>query len=215
MSKYAIKSRIILFAVLVIILNVTNVLSEVIKRDDFQDQKLWWNMGSSHTLPPSIFNGVVYLELNSAYDSIHCETYLWDGENNYQNYTATMRIKTLTPMRPGTRGWGFWDFDGDMGLNETIDARISWFMQQYDPYNSSQTWWLAGTRNGRNEGFNYSDLNSIIDNGEWHTYKIIRETDFVAFYVDENLVHLSETAVPDEPQSFHLWIDNFIYPWNP
>ena len=187
----------------------------ILKRDDFQDQKSWWDWGSTCTSFPSVFDGVAYLILESADSNRDCGTYLWDGENIYEYYTANIRVKTLTPMRPGTRGWGFWDYHPPMGPNETIDADVSWFMQQYDPFNSSQTWWLAFTRNGETWDRNASSLDSIVDSEEWHTYTIERREDYVAFSVDGILFHVSDSALPEGLQSFHLWVDNFIYAFDP
>ncbi len=137
--------------------------SELIKRDDFQDQKTWWDWGARCTSFPSVLEGVAYLIQESASSSRQCGTYFWDGENIYEYYIATIRVRALTPMRPGSRGWGFWDYEPPFTPTTDDEADVCWFMTQYDPFDASQTWWRAGTRNGETWESNYADLDSIVD----------------------------------------------------
>ena len=65
--------------------------AEILKRDDFQDQKYWWDWGASCTSFPWVSNGLAHLILEHAYSYRDCGTYLWDGENIYGYYTAIIR----------------------------------------------------------------------------------------------------------------------------
>jgi len=153
----------IIFISIICIFSSSVSWAEILKRDDFQDQKSWWTWGATCTSLPTVHDGMAHLIQESASRFQNCGTYLWDGENIYQYYTATIRVKTLTPMRPGSLGWGFWDYNPPFGPGEIADADVSWFMKQYDPYDSSKTWWIAGTRNGNSQEFSYDNLVSIVD----------------------------------------------------
>ena len=204
-----------LLIILILNIFIDNGEAKILKRDDFQDKKTWWDWGARCTSSPSVHDGLAFLVQNQGYSNQDCGTYLWDEENIYQYYTANIRVKTLTPMRPGTRGWGFWDYDPLMGPYEQVDTDFSWFMQQYDPFDSYQSWWLGGTKNGETLEFSFTSLDPFVDIEKWHTYKIERRADYVALYVDGVIVHFSDSALPEGLQSFHLWIDNFIYPFDP
>ena len=55
--------------------------AELLKRDDFQDQKSWWDWGASCTSFPSVFDGVAYLIQEAAFSYRQCGSYLWSGDN--------------------------------------------------------------------------------------------------------------------------------------
>ena len=191
--------------------------AELIRRDDFQDRKSWWFWYSLCTDSPYVHDGVLQLYLPSAYSDRECGSGIGASgsqDNIFGNYTAKMRIRALTPMRPGTRGWGFWDYQPPWPGNLSY-SDINWFMRQYDPSDVSQTWWLSIARNGSSGTINYVNLQPLVEETNWHIYRIERRPDHVSFYVDDVLVHYSDTIVPEGLQSLHIWIDNFIYPFNP
>lgn len=125
-----------------IIVSSSFAQADLIRRDDFRDRKSWWYYGSRCTDFPRFENGVLHLYQELAYNYRECGTDLGASgahHNIFDYYTAIMRVKTLTQMRPGSIGWGFWDFEppwpGDVSYSD-----ICWFMKQYDPFNPLQTW---------------------------------------------------------------------------
>jgi len=206
----------LILLVISIMLSSSFASASLIRRDDFRDRKSWWFWYSLCTDSPWIHNGVLHLYLGSASGYRECGSGIGahgSQDNIFENYTAIMRVKALTPMRAGTRGWGFWDFQnpwpGDLSYSD-----FSWFMRQYDPFDSSQTWWLAIIRNEETNSYSYADLNSLVDESDWHIYKIESHPEFIAFYVDEVLVHYTDSVHTEDSQSLHIWIDNFVYSWD-
>jgi hypothetical protein len=189
--------------------------AELLKRDDFRDQKRWWswdNQGSG--TEPNIYNGVLYLLIQRASAFGPSGSALWDGKNVWNNCTINIRVKTVTPMRPGTLGWGLWDYVPPWETFDRGESDIAWFMKQYDPYSAIRTWQGAWTRNGDTGNVNFKNL-SQVNFGAWHTYTIDRNTGYVDFYVDGNLISQYEDHLPQGLLAFHLWIDNYNYDTNP
>ena len=101
---------ILLCCVSVGLVSCSPVWSELIRRDDYQNFHTWWEWGGQDTPRPWIADGLVHLLLDGAMNHNNCGASMWDGDNIYGYVTATIRIRTLTPMRPGTMGWGFWEY---------------------------------------------------------------------------------------------------------
>ncbi|HBA53579.1 MAG TPA: hypothetical protein DCZ04_03740 [Syntrophorhabdus aromaticivorans] len=159
-------------------------------------------------------SGVVTLRIDSATSSTPSGSAVWDGSNIRGDCTVVLRAKTITPMRPGTLGWGLWDYVPPWKGSATLLASdFAWFMKQYDPYDAAQTWWGDWTRNAADGIRNFGDL-APIDTSEWHLYKMERYNGVVSFYIDDILVNSFENNAPDGLLAFHLWVDNYIYPYD-
>jgi len=209
-------AKLVLIVLLVSILfSSSNGWAQLLKRDDFRDHKSWWSWESvGGGLYPSVQNGTVLLRINYGTSSGPSDSAIWDGENIYSNCTITLRAKTITPMQPGTVGWGLWNYVPPWYSFDIAWSNIAWFMKQYDPFDSTRTWWGDWTRNASTGLTNYGDLSGV-DISQWHLYKIERQNDHVAFYIDGNLMANYDNNLPEGLLAFHLWIDNYNYPFDP
>ena len=207
----------IVFLLGLIVLACFNPLgqAELLKRDDFLDQKSWWDWArDGNGLAASVGSGVVALTVSSATSSSASGVAVWDGINIYNNCTVTLRAKTLTTMRPGTLGWGLWNYVPPWESYTLSRSDIAWFMKQYDPFNAARTWWGAWTRSSATGLNNFVSL-SAVDTSEWHLYRIERYNGSVDFYIDGSLVGHYTDNLPQGLLAFHLWIDNYNYPFDP
>jgi hypothetical protein len=57
-------------------------------------------------------------------------------------------------------------------------------------------------------------LQNIVDETEWHTYKIVWSEENVSFYVDDQFLFQSFEDLPDEKMRMDIWIDNRVIPIN-
>ena len=189
--------------------------AELLKRDDFQDRKSWWSWESiGGGVSPSVHDGIVILVVNYGTSSGPSDSAIWDGANIYDNCTVNIRAKAISPMRPGTIGWGFWNYVPPWYSFDIADSNIAWFMKQYNPYDASMTWWGTWTRNAVSGNSNFLALPNI-DVNQWHLYRIERYDGVVRFYVDGSLVAFYSENLPQGPLAFHLWVDNYNYPFDP
>ena len=206
-----------LIALIAVVITMLPVCSgaELLRRDDFQDRKSWWRWErEGGGVRPYVGSGVVTLRIDSATSSTPSGSAVWDGSNIRGDCTVVLRAKTITPMRPGTLGWGLWDYVPPWKGSATLLASdFAWFMKQYDPYDAAQTWWGDWTRNAADGIRNFGDL-APIDTSEWHLYKMERYNGVVSFYIDDILVNSFENNAPDGLLAFHLWVDNYIYPYD-
>jgi hypothetical protein len=207
--------RVVLIVLLVsLLISSSNGWAQLLKRDDFRDHKAWWDWPhSGGGVAPIVSNGVVTLQVNSATSTGDSGAAIWDGVNIYGDCTLVLRAKTITPMRPGTVGWGLWNYVPPWSSFDRADSDIAWFMKQYNPFDPSGTWWGLWTRNSSTGGTNFQDLASV-DIGQWHVYKVERYGNTVNFYIDGNLTAHYGNHVPQGLLAFHLWIDNFNYPYD-
>jgi hypothetical protein len=206
---------IFVFGLFVIICLSFFAQAELLKRDDFLDHKSWWDWTrDGGGLDASVGSGVVTLRVNYATTSTGSGVAIWDGLNSYDNCTVILRARTLTPMRPGTLGWGLWNYVPPWDSYAISRSDIAWFMKQYDPFDLARTWQGAWTRNSATGLTNFVDL-SATDTSQWHLYKIERNGSFVNFYIDGNLVGHYTNNLPRGLLAFHLWIDNYNYPFDP
>ncbi len=194
-----------------------------LKRDDFVGNKnrnwwRWYNDGPN-TPMPAVSDGYVLFSLvdpDSNYDPF-CDAAIWDGYPDfggpYQNCVITLRVKALNPHKFGSRGWGLWYTEPYPNLQ-----RQAWFMRVLDSTGPGYTgldWWRAETSNGKTEAtHHYVDLDTLpflIDDMEWHVYKIDRQTDYIRFMIDGDTVLTVTEDLPSEDLAFHLWVDNLVY----
>lgn len=111
------------------------------------------------------------------------------------------------------------------GVPITLNQNV-WFMQQTADSDSSwaaaETWWRARSDRGvKSVNDIHTDL-STIDNTQWHTYWIVRNSESVStgyydHYIDGTLVQhvtpndFTPAAIINEDYEFHCWNDNLVY----
>jgi hypothetical protein len=216
------KILLILFSCLLIFIELNKIQAGLnLKRDDFignTNRRWWrWHHDGPSTPMPSVRDGYVLFSLVNPIASWmpFCDAAFWDGYPSlggpYGNCEITLRVKTLNPHRYGSRGWGLWYTEGSPNLQ-----RQMWFMEVLDDPNlTGLDWWRAETSNGRTEATHYFtelDQNpNIVDNMQWHTYKIVRNPNYIEMFVDGSTVLYSTEDLPTENLAFHLWIDNLVY----
>lgn len=216
------KNLIKLVAILLIIIDINYIQAQLsLKRDDFVNtvNRRWWRWyhDGPSTPYPSVKNGYVLFSLvnpTSSWDP-YCDAAIWDGYpypgGPYGNCEITLRAKALNLHRYGSRGWGLWYTEPSPNLQRQI-----WFMEMLDdPLLTGEDWWRAETANGRTEAtHHFTNLDQephIVDNMEWHTYRIIREPDYIEMFVDDQSVLYTTEDLPTENLGFHIWVDNLIY----
>jgi hypothetical protein len=198
------------------------------KRDDFRGtfRKDWWVYdleGSADSA--KVIDGTLRMRLPYT-DGTEpwCNTSLWDGYNMYLDVTFTIRTRALTPVRPGSRGWGLWYTNALAQPSEQ-----AWFMQVGDcdncgydpPYDPANVWWRISAANmywWPNPWIEEFDIEEdILD---WHTYKIVRDYNPTAgnpefiFYIDGVEIYRTTfvTITEHSGLSVQIWNDNLIYP---
>ncbi len=205
-----------------------------LQRDDFKNLKTWWTVniwGINHTW--AIPNGYFIANLNNPLDGGQGGSLQSDGEG-MENigfstaYTmmvygkddtidARIRIKYLTPLLPGSRGYGLWHSEA---VPITIN-QATWFMEQkadtsYD-WAPEENWWYGRISRGVSES-NEVKATPPVSNQEWHYYRIYRKgREFYELYVDDNpnpLVHATPEdlgGILNEDFGFNCWNDNLVY----
>ncbi len=238
-------------AILLLVLIIPDLFAQTyiipkLQRDDFKDFKSWWSAQNEGTQsPPVVYNGYLLGQLinplmaggspapgplNGAYPG-NMENEGFATANNTEIYgkndtiTAIIRVKTLNPMNPGSRGWGFWHGEW---VPVTINQAAWFFEQKAHPDSSwaaAETWWRARIHRTVAPTYSfYTELDGSggspynYDNQQWHTYKIVRfAREYYRMYVDGVQV-LNKTPAdwPDgkilnADYSFHCWNDNLVY----
>ncbi len=183
-----------------------------VKRDDFNTIHSWWHYhtdGSASLDSSAIVNGKGYLRirLKNPTQSEECNVGISDFQNIYgkkiKYLSLETRIKLLTPMKPGSRGWGFWK-----SRKKAKSYTLAWFMQQMDERNARLSWSMAGTIVGSRR----NTKKWPVDN-QWHIYRIERDLKRMRtrFWIDGKLFLETPDLAPKDRLSFHLWIDNQVY----
>ncbi len=183
----------------------------ILLRDDFRTARTHWKWEAvGNAEAPQVSDGMLIFRLVDPLDGVECNTAIWNGENIYRYATVKMRLKALTTMQPGSRGWGFWQTGGF-----PLDTlQVAWFMQQRDPTNNPfYTWWTAIVTNGSDTaGWVSPELSWQHDIQEWHVYKIVWTPDSVVMYLDSLRLGSATSGIPRVAMAFHAWVDNQIYP---
>ena len=184
-----------------------------LKRDDFNQIHDWWEYhrdGIPKSDSEALQNGKGFLRLNLRNPVFGKEFNI--GISEFQNIYSKKqtylcveaRIKLLTPLMPGSRGWGFWK-----SSKGKIHRSIAWFMQQKDAQNKKRSWSLVGTVDGERRKVKpwHPKINT------WHVYRIERDLrqKTTRFWVDGELFLSTVGLAPKERLSFHLWMDNQVY----
>ena len=204
------KKRIImsLLVVLILIAFYCN-LAYADKRDDFLDRKdLWFFHSAGVADEAEIMNGYAKILLSNPSSSEGSNCGIGENPGHYLNFTFRARIKALTPLMPGTHGWGLWlQRDWTDGINWA-----AWFMEQNDPTGEPiNSFWAAATINGPVSTMQMFNLEGIVNNQEWHTYEIKKTEDRVEFFVGGNLVFQTTSEIPNRIMGARTWNDNLNY----
>jgi len=188
-------------------------LIPAIKRDDFNQRHAWWHYHKDDIAPQDsqalkLGKGFLKLQLRN----VHADKEFNVGISEFQNIygkqfpylSVEVRLKLLTPLPAGSRGWGFWK-----SRKGKSSHSLAWFMQQKEPGHSALSWSLAGTVNGKQRRVKpwRPELNT------WHVYRIERDLrrKTTLFWIDDRLFLRTEGLVPNGRLSFHLWMDNQVY----
>ncbi len=213
------------FVIILVLFIFQNILFAQldVKRDDFvgETNRNWWDWydDGPNTPMPAVSDGYVLFSLIDPDTSVDpfCDAALWDGYpaygGPYKYCEITLRARALNPHKLGSRGWGLWYTEPYPYLQNQ-----AWFMRVLDSSGTGYTgldWWRAETANGRTEAVhNYTDIDvepHLVEDQKWHTYKIIRDTDYVAMVVDLDTVLYATENLPQQDMAFHIWVDNLVY----
>ncbi len=183
-----------------------------LKRDDFNRIHAWWHYhrdGVARDDTTALLNGrgFLFLRLKNPGAAEESNVGISEFQNIYgKSFTflsAEVRVKLLTPLLAGSRGWGFWKSTKRLKRHS-----LAWFMQQKDPANAKFSWSLAGTVEGKRR-----KVKSWQPDNRWHVYRIERDLHRkqTRFFIDGKPFLITDGLVPKERLSFHLWIDNQVY----
>jgi FlgD Ig-like domain len=213
-----------------------------LQRDDFNSDKTWWifqNHGGQTKATHK--NGYLYAFLENARNGnpvVPLDNALAEMENvgimtadqrpiygKDDIMDARIRVRTLNPLIPGSRGWGFWKSESvPVSINQAV-----WFMEQEPDLShswaASEDWWRARTHRTVAPTYDFStNLDGTggsphnIDNQQWHYYRIIRNgRNSYNHYVDGTLIQsivpadFPDGKILNEDYSFNCWNDNLVY----
>ena len=192
-----------------------------LKRDDFvgtANRHWWgWHEEGEATPMPAVSDAYVLFSLvnPTREEEPFCDAALWDGYpyigGPYSNCKITLRAKALNPHKYGSRGWGLWYTEPYPYVTQQ-----AWFMHMLDdPDSTGINSWRAETAYGPYEiTHHYVDLDQepfMIDDMQWHVYKINRQPGYIHFIVDNDTVLKATEDLPDLGMAFHIWVDNLVY----
>lgn len=176
------------------------------KRDDFQTKRsdwIWITYGPGSSI--GVSNGCAYLNLTNPVGSEYCNTELVSRDAEHQSYgTLQTRLRT-TAMFNGSRGWGWWDRRKDQVLT---DFDVAWVMQSKDGGNPLNDWFRWGHCNGPITNLQWWGMPEAFDPTQWHTYRMDWSPSGAKLYIDGALFKDSPNAVPNNPMSLDIWVDN-------
>lgn len=199
----------LIFFLLWCIILANTIDAQLILQDDFQIKNNYWYWRSDgNQSKPIVHDGLLHLKLESTVDTQYCNTEIYDPTEPYGPGTQVRVRLKCSDIHYGSRGWGFWD--GSL-FELLTDFDVAWIMQQgsntTDPlYN----WFMAGIDGNSLANRQSYDLNGIVNETTWHTYKIIWDVDKVQFYFDEKFLYETSEHLPDENMRMDVWIDNRV-----
>ena len=203
---------IITFIAFFILLFLQSILSgQLLLQDDFQfKNNYWFWRADGNQSIPVVDNGLLHLKLEDAISSEYCNTEIYDPTEPYGPGTQVrVRLKT-SEIHNGSRGWGFWD--GDLNLTAlALDFDVAWVMQQGSTIEEPPfKWFLFGVASDTLTNRQTLSLDQIVDETEWHTYKIVWDFDKVQFYIDDMFVYETFDQLPNQNMRMDIWIDNRV-----
>ena len=200
-----------LTVLLIQLIFVSSFSQTLLRRDDFLNVKTYWLWQHTGTaLPPILGKGYVSVNLINPNSQQYCNTELMDPTNQFSYSNIRMRVKAGGPKKPGSWGWGYWHTEGIPGQ---ILFDFAWFFEQKDiNAQSPLTFWrgMVGQKNGIIPGV-FVDLDTLVDQTQWHTYKVEWYPTIVNLWVDSIEVLSTTNTIPQSLMAFHFWVDNRIY----
>ncbi|MDX1700645.1 MAG: hypothetical protein R3250_08515, partial [Melioribacteraceae bacterium] len=185
--------------------------AQLLLHDDFQSKSdQWFWRGDGNQSIPSINKGLLHLHLNNAIDSQYCNTEIYNPDEPYGPGTQVrIRLKT-TDIHTGSRGWGFWD--GDLNLTAlAYDFDVAWVMQQGSLIDDPNfKWFLFGVASDTLINRRTFVLDSLVNETEWQTYKIVWDYNRVAFYINDSFIYETFENLPDQKMRIDVWVDNRV-----
>jgi Secretion system C-terminal sorting domain len=203
-------NKIIFFCLIIIQIGAVTLHAQLFRQDDFQYKNDYWYWRSDgNQAIPKVEKGLLQLELKDAVDSLYCNTEISDSTEPYQPGTQLrIRLKSSS-IHHGSRGWGFWDHGDELEL--ITDYDVAWIMQQGSPtLDSNFNWFLFGVDSDLLTNRKTLNLQDIVDETIWHTYKIVWNSDQVLFYIDNNFHFETLESIPDDGMRMDIWIDNRV-----
>lgn len=184
-----------------------------LKWDEFDSHKDWWawhrdGSAASDSDAIRLEKGCLILSLSNPSSEYECNVGISDEQNIYGKkqkiLKVEIRLKVLTAMKPGSRGWGFWK-----AARNGKASSLAWFMEQFMPGQKKLSWRKAGSLSHKKRSLKNIDF----DLHDWHIYSIERDipAKTVRYYVDGKLWFWTPDIYSQERMSFHLWIDNQVY----
>lgn len=200
-------------SVLLFYLLFSNFIQAQLKlRDDFKSKSdYWYWRADGNQSIPMVENGLLHLHLNDATSSEYCNTEIYDPQDGTYSPGTQLKIRLkCSPQQIGSRGWGFWDGKADT-LSLIFDFDVAWFMQQgSDVSGNSYNWSLFGVNNSYLSNNQVFNLQNILDETNWHTYKILWEPDSIYVIIDNITYYVTYNNIPDQNMRFDTWIDNRV-----
>jgi hypothetical protein len=203
--------KILHYCFLIFLVSQSSTTAQFIRQDDFQYKNdYWYWRADGNQSIPSIENGLLHLKLQDAGSDQYCNTEIYDPTEPYQPGTQVRVRLKCSNIHHGSRGWGFWD--GDLDLPSLFfDFDVAWVMQQgSDNPDNAYNWFHFGVDGNLLTNRHILNLQNLVDETEWHTYKIIWDTNNVAFYTDDGLLYQIYDDLPDEAMRMDMWIDNRV-----
>ena len=185
--------------------------AQILLRDDFSKPgNYWFNRNDGNQSIPEVKNGFLQLTLLNAISTEYCNTEIYDPIEPYKQGTILRVRLKCTPQHIGSRGWGFWD--GDFTLNDVLNENdFAWVMQQKsERTENNYNWFQFGIGQDSIKKIQSINLQNVIDETQWHTYKIVLQNNLATFFVDDLLYFSSNKYIPDDNMRFDVWIDNRV-----
>ncbi|RMH63271.1 MAG: hypothetical protein D6677_07580 [Calditrichaeota bacterium] len=184
-----------------------------VKFDDFDKSRAWWVFHRDGTVARDtaafqIGKGYMKIRLRNPKKDRECNVGISEAQPLYSKrypwLAMETRLRLLTPMQPGSRGWGFWKTAKDGRADF-----LAWFMEQLLPAKSAFTWNRVGVLDRKKV---YTHNLAPFDDC-WHVYRVERDRRLgtTQFYIDGQRVESPAPFAPGGKMAFHLWIDNQVY----
>jgi hypothetical protein len=176
-------------------------------RDDFDtrsDRWLWIEEGAGARI--AVGGGICTLQVRDPAVGGYCNAELVNKEGERYRY-GSLEVRCRTSgMRPGSRGWGWWDRHKHQLIT---DFDVAWVMQSKDYSDNASTNWLDwGHCAGAMDRRLWWDVSAVVDPRRWHTYRIDWTPASISLFIDDVLFRSTSDQVPDAPMSIDIWVDN-------
>ncbi|MHA1385598.1 MAG: hypothetical protein ACTSR3_17730, partial [Candidatus Helarchaeota archaeon] len=142
---------------------------------EFMNYTIWyWRTdGNGET---SVTNSISEFKINESSSEEYSNAEIYDSDNRrpYRFVTAMFNVCNINPTN-GSRGWGLWD-------GQFTGMDLVWFMYMNKSVANDGLWAYVA----RNDAIQTSVINGI-NLSEWHNYTIVWKTNYIDFYIDNDL----------------------------